>query len=234
MNIVKLSTVALEKGTIVATALRLLDELGLDGLTLRRLAGELGVQAPALYWHFKNKQQLLDAMAAAMMAAHMSRPELKEPDGWREWIAGYAHSERAMLNSHRDGAKLVAGTRPSPELFARVERAVAGLESAGFAVGDAVRGLFAVSGYVAGFVLEEQADRMRSDVGHARPDMEAFQAAYPRLMAGLAEVGDPQGDRSFEGGLQLVLDGMERRLGAQSTAAAGADQVSQAEGETAR
>lgn len=234
MNVVKLSTVALEKGTIVATALRLLDEVGLDGLTLRRLAGELGVQAPALYWHFKNKQELLDAMAAAMMSAHTSRPTLTEPGKWREWIAGYAHADRALLNSYRDGAKLVAGTRPSSDLFAVVERAMAGLEAAGFSAGDAARGLFTVSGYVAGFVLEEQADRTRTDGEDGMPDMEEFRAAYPRLMAGLAEVGDPQGDLSFEGGLQLILDGMGLRLKAQDTLAAGADQVSQAEGETAR
>ncbi|MGW2223750.1 TetR family transcriptional regulator, partial [Nonomuraea sp. NPDC001684] len=113
---------ALEKGTIVAAALRLLQETGLDGLTLRRLAGELGVQAPALYWHFTNKQELLDAMAEAMTAAHMTRPALTEPAAWREWMRDHAHRDRAMLNSYRDGARLVAGTRPSPVLFEVVER----------------------------------------------------------------------------------------------------------------
>ncbi|NUP01709.1 MAG: TetR family transcriptional regulator [Nonomuraea sp.] len=226
---------ALEKGTIVGAALRLLQEAGFDGLTLRRLAGELGVQAPALYWHFKNKQQLLDAMAEALTAAHMARPALTDPAGWRAWMRDHAHRDRAMLNSYRDGARLVAGTRPSPLLFEVVERSVVALESAGFTVGDAVRGLFAVSSYVAGFVLEEQADRTRGDLGAGMPDMAAFQEAHPRLMAGLKEVGDPQGERSFEGGLQVILDGMEHRLrSGQETLAAGADQVSQAAGETER
>ncbi|AQZ60266.1 hypothetical protein BKM31_00920 [[Actinomadura] parvosata subsp. kistnae] len=201
----------MEKGIIVATALRLLDESGLEGLTLRRLAAELGVQAPALYWHFKSKQLLLDAMAAAMMAEHLTRPDLEDPAKWREWLTAYAHSDRAMLNSRRDGARLAAGTRPSPELFALVERSVAALERAGFGVGDALRGLFAVSGYVAGFVLEEQADRDRGAEGEG-PDLDAFRAEHPRLAAGLMEIGDPQGDAAFEGGLQLILDGLERRL----------------------
>ncbi|MGR6916275.1 TetR/AcrR family transcriptional regulator C-terminal domain-containing protein [[Actinomadura] parvosata] len=202
---------ALEKGIIVATALRLLDESGLEGLTLRRLAAELGVQAPALYWHFKSKQLLLDAMAAAMMADYLTRPDLEDPAKWREWLTAYAHSDRAMLNSRRDGARLAAGTRPSPELFALVERSVVALERAGFGVGDALRGLFAVSGYVAGFVLEEQADRDRAGEGEG-PDLDAFRAEHPRLAAGLMETGDPQGDEAFEGGLQLILDGLERRL----------------------
>ena len=46
---------ALTREKVVRTALRLLDKVGLDGLTLRKLAAELRVQAPALYWHFKNK-----------------------------------------------------------------------------------------------------------------------------------------------------------------------------------
>src|ERR1700688_4158094 len=58
-------TVALKRQGVVRTALRILDEVGLDGLTVRKLASELGVQAPALYWHFKNKQALLDEMATA-------------------------------------------------------------------------------------------------------------------------------------------------------------------------
>ncbi|MFI6786992.1 TetR/AcrR family transcriptional regulator C-terminal domain-containing protein [Nonomuraea sp. NPDC050383] len=202
---------ALEKNTIVATALRLLDEGGLDKLTLRRLAGELGVQAPALYWHFRNKQELLDAMAAQMVSEQPARPVFTDPARWREWVADRARGDRAMLNSRRDGARLAAGTRPSSELFALVERAVAALESAGFTAEDAMLGLSSVSGYVAGFVLEEQADRARDD-SEGPPDEEEFARTYPRLMAALERIGDPQGDRAFEGGLALILDGLERRL----------------------
>lgn len=56
----------IDRRQVVDTALRLLNEVGLDGLTLRRIAKELNVQAPALYWHFKNKQELLDEMATEM------------------------------------------------------------------------------------------------------------------------------------------------------------------------
>ncbi|MEW9549433.1 TetR/AcrR family transcriptional regulator C-terminal domain-containing protein [Nonomuraea sp. NPDC050783] len=225
---------ALARETIVAAALRLLDEAGLDGVTLRKLAAELGVRAPALYWHFASKQELLDAMAAAMTARHLSRPELAEPGEWRAWLAGHARADRAMLNAYRDGARLVAGTRPSPEVLAAVERTVATLERVGFTVGDAFRGLSVLGGYVAGFVLEEQADRARRGGDEALPDMEAFAAAHPRVMAALRQSGDPQGEQAFEDGLQLVLDGLELRLRSYATREAGARQVSQAEGETAR
>ncbi|MER6948051.1 TetR/AcrR family transcriptional regulator C-terminal domain-containing protein [Nonomuraea sp. NPDC000554] len=207
---------ALERGTIVAAALRLLDEVGLDGLTLRRLATDLGVQAPALYWHFKNKQELLDAMAAAMSSAHPRRRPLDDPARWREWIADYARGERAMLNSHRDGARLAAGTKPTDEMFGLVELAVEALERAGFAAADAFSGLFAVTNFVAGFTLEEQAERTRPDTDD-HPDLVAFQARYPRMMAWLIETGDPQGDDSFEASLALILDGMSQRLAGAGT-----------------
>src|ERR1051326_1046185 len=105
---------ALDRAQVVKTAIDLLDEVGLDGLTLRRLAKQLGVQAPALYWHFKNKQELLDQMAETI--AHDEAPlRPVTPDiPWDEWIAQRARDMRASLVRHRDGAMLAASTRPRP------------------------------------------------------------------------------------------------------------------------
>jgi AcrR family transcriptional regulator len=69
---------ALDRATVVRAALRLLDEVGLHGLSLRKVASELGVQAPALYWHFKNKQELLDEMATTAFADNIDM-ELPSP-----------------------------------------------------------------------------------------------------------------------------------------------------------
>ena len=49
----------LSRETVIRAALDLLNEVGVDGLSTRRLAERLGVQQPALYWHFKNKRELL-------------------------------------------------------------------------------------------------------------------------------------------------------------------------------
>ncbi len=56
----------LDKGTVIAAALELLNEVGMDNLTTRKLAERLKVQQPALYWHFQNKRALLDALAEAI------------------------------------------------------------------------------------------------------------------------------------------------------------------------
>ncbi|HEY9291632.1 MAG TPA: TetR family transcriptional regulator, partial [Microlunatus sp.] len=57
----------LDRQVVIRTALELLDSEGLDGLTLRKIAAALDVKAPALYWHFQSKQQLLDEMATSML-----------------------------------------------------------------------------------------------------------------------------------------------------------------------
>ena len=69
---------------VVRAALELLNEAGLDGLTTRRLAEVLGVQGPALYWHFKNKQELIDEMSRALISESFG-PQ-KPGQAWDEWL----------------------------------------------------------------------------------------------------------------------------------------------------
>ena len=80
----------LNRGVIARAGLRLLDSTGIEGITMRALAAELGVQAPTLYWHIKSKQDLFRAMAAAMSedaAALMTAADRRAP--WRECIGGW-------------------------------------------------------------------------------------------------------------------------------------------------
>ena len=70
---------------IVDTALTLLDEQGIEGVTARALAQRLGVQAPALYWHVASKSEIIDEMGTAVsrrVVAAMAAAEV--PDGWRD------------------------------------------------------------------------------------------------------------------------------------------------------
>lgn len=83
----------------------ILDTYGLQDLTMRRLASQLGVKAGALYWHFANKQELLDALAAEVMA---DLPGLMGPD-WQQSVRSWAIRLHTRLRSHRSGADLVGG-----------------------------------------------------------------------------------------------------------------------------
>ncbi len=60
----------LDKSKVINSALELLNEVGIEGLTTRKLAQKLGVEQPTLYWHVKNKRALLDALAIEMLDRH--------------------------------------------------------------------------------------------------------------------------------------------------------------------
>jgi AcrR family transcriptional regulator len=207
---------ALDRAQVVTAAIDLLDEVGLDGLTLRRLAHELGVQAPALYWHFKNKQELLDQMVVTISATEAPVQMPGEGQSWDEWLAQRARDIRRSLNRHRDGAILAASTHPQPSQWQDIESQISVLVDAGMRPADAMRALLTVRNYVVGFTLEEQAHRLRGsptndlDPGEFEKALRAF-ADYPRLSEALRDVGDPQSDSAFESGLQVVLDGLRAR-----------------------
>jgi TetR/AcrR family transcriptional regulator, tetracycline repressor protein len=149
----------LTKAAIVQAALDLLDEAGMDGLTVRALASRLGVQAPALYWHVRNKQALLDEMATwiwRQVGDVMSALPADLP--WHEVMATYAVTVRRELLGHRDGAKAFSGTTlTDPAVIRRQEVTFENLIRQGFTLPDAVRGLLLLHNFTIGFCIEEQA-----------------------------------------------------------------------------
>ncbi len=101
------SMTKLQPNTVIRAALDLLNEVGVDGLTTRKLAERLGVQQPALYWHFRNKRALLDALAEAMLAENHTHSVPRADDDWRSFLIGNARSFRQALLAYRDGARIM-------------------------------------------------------------------------------------------------------------------------------
>lgn len=202
----------MDRRTIVEAALSLLDEVGLDRLTVRRLAERLEVKSPALYWHFRNKQELLDQLAEHLRAPHS--PPARDED-WRTWIARRAREQRALLLEHRDAARVVAGSRTGPAALATVDADLAVLVGFGFTPVRAMRAGTLLDHYVIGSVLQRQADRRRHDDEGGTPpehmaeeERAALTAGTPTLAAALREGGDPDGDDAFEEGLGMITAGI--------------------------
>ena len=211
----------LDREQVIKAAIDLLGEVGLDGLSLRRLATKLGVQAPALYWHFKNKQELLDQMAETILAPNLTAEPPARAEDWAEWVADRARELRDSLNRHRDGAMLAASTRPKEVQLETIERYLQVLSAVGLSAVDSMAAMIAVANYVSGFTLDEQADRMRGgedDGPHDRDALLRFLAQYPLMAASVREIGDPQSDDNFERGLQVVIDGIRSRVERASSA----------------
>jgi TetR/AcrR family tetracycline transcriptional repressor len=183
----------LDRATTVQKALQLLNETGLEGLTTRRLADALGVQGPALYWHFKNKQELIDEMALAMLA-EASEPAPQTAD-WAEWLLARARRLRAVMLSYRDGARLFAGYRPAgPHGRVDPDAFLEPLTKAGFSRTEAFSVAIIVFRFTFGWTDDEQnaAERAPGPPPDHIPDPEQlFEFGLATIIAGVrARFGD--------------------------------------------
>jgi TetR/AcrR family transcriptional regulator, tetracycline repressor protein len=206
----------LTKAAIVRAALDLLDEVGMDGLTVRALAARLGVQAPALYWHVRSKQALLDEMATRIWR-DVGDVVAALPDDlpWREVMATYAAAVRDELLGHRDGAKAFSGTTlTDPDLIRRQERTFENLTRQGFTLADAARGLLLVHHFTVGYCIEEQTARQAAAAGDdryslaRRAEIIGPGAAPLAVEAGQVIFGDPAA--RFAELIGLLLDTIAR------------------------
>ncbi|MFB7713307.1 TetR/AcrR family transcriptional regulator C-terminal domain-containing protein [Streptomyces sp. NPDC056105] len=206
----------LDKAQVVDTALRLLDDVGLDGLTLRAIAKELNVQAPALYWHFKNKQELLDEMATEMYRRMTAADPLAPDATWRERLLTSNRGLRTALLSHRDGAKVFSGSRFTGTLHAvEMERTLRLFTDSGFTLTQAVRATTTAYMYTLGFVTEEQGVQPlpgERREGYDIDERARRMADFPLSAAAGAEIFENY-EQHFEDGLALVIAGIETRYG---------------------
>ncbi|MEG9434191.1 TetR/AcrR family transcriptional regulator C-terminal domain-containing protein [Terriglobus sp. ADX1] len=202
--------------SVVRGGLRMLNEVGLEQLTLRLLGRELGVQATAIYWHFANKQALLDAMATLLLAE--GAPHLlpqKQSAEWDVWITAFGHGLRRALLAYRDGARMVAGTRLTDKEYMRtVERIGQRLVESGFTTRQAVVLLGTVYSYTLSFVQEEQV--VYPSPGERSPQYDLQQRSewlsreeFPLLRQAGPILLD-RFDRRYKEGLELILRGAER------------------------
>ncbi|MFB9948120.1 TetR/AcrR family transcriptional regulator C-terminal domain-containing protein [Rhizobium puerariae] len=202
----------LDRQRIVDAALDLLDRTGIEGLTMRKLADALDVQAPALYWHFPGKQALLDEMAEALVAGIPER--IVVSDDCREVMVEIATEIRLALLSRRDGARVFAGTFVArPNVLQVAEIALAALSRAGFDTRIATCAIASLFYFVLGFVIEEQAlvEQSRS-TGGTHPLAEKFKAFspedYPHLAAALPDLLESDQNARFVFGVGLILRGL--------------------------
>jgi TetR/AcrR family tetracycline transcriptional repressor len=208
---------AIERDKILDAALNLLNDVGLDQLTTRRLAERLGVQQPALYWHFRNKSALLDALNEEMLARFHGR-RLPEPgEDWEAFTLANARGFRKALLSVRNGARINAGTRPTAQQFGDAERQLELYVAAGFTPQESLNIAISITRYVVGYVLEEQDERDRvEEEPEWMGDPMAEIAKFPILSVALEPLvkgGTINTESAFEGGLQYMVAGIRASLG---------------------
>ncbi|QPC93600.1 TetR/AcrR family transcriptional regulator C-terminal domain-containing protein [Mesorhizobium sp. INR15] len=200
----------LDKTLIVTEALALLNQVGIDALSTRLLAERLKVQQPALYWHFKNKRALLDAMNDEMLRRGHRHRAPQAGESWQDFVRNNARSFRGALVAWRDGARVHAGTEANPDSLERFEAMLRFLVGHGMLAQNAMQLLLAVGRYTVGCVLEEQADAPEGPGRGA--ELDAAAQAYPLLSAAILAYRAGGHEAQFESGLALLVAGAEARL----------------------
>jgi TetR/AcrR family transcriptional regulator, tetracycline repressor protein len=179
------------RSDVVDRAIAVLDEYGLESLTMRRLASELGVQPSALYHHVPNKQSLLAAVADEILARGR-RP--RRATAWEQRVVEVCGELRDAMLAYRDGAEVVVTAHtfglgagePAEEVRAALRDGGLGDELVGVGTRALLHLVF----------------------GHTAEEQTALQAAS----AGAIDRA-PGGPADFERSLQLVLDGLRSRGG---------------------
>lgn len=210
---------ALDRKDIIAAAIDLLDEVGIDKLSTRALATRLGVAQPALYWHFSNKGDLLDALNDEMIRRHHDRKVPRAGERWDDFLVAHARSMRKALLAVRDGARISAGTHPTAAQFADAEQHLRLMVEAGFPAETALHVSIGVARYVVGFVLEEQSERERSAGETPDEDFAEEMDRFPLLseaVQSLLSEGTINTEKAFETGLAMFVDGARSHLAALS------------------
>lgn len=205
----------IEKSQIVQKALDILNRDGLDGVTLRRLAGELEIKAASIYWHIPNKSELLDEMANAILEKQFNAFDFENDQrDWEEWLSMLAHELRAAMLAYQDGARVVAGTHPDlgQVLLKLWDLTVRVLHNAGFRYDMAATITVMVTNFTFGSVIEEQSSQLPESGPKMRRDK-----LPEALRASLDEWQDENADQRFDTAVRLLIQGVRAELNAQNS-----------------
>ncbi|CAM4430954.1 TetR/AcrR family transcriptional regulator [Deinococcus marmoris] len=209
----------LSREEVLRVAAMLADEGGISGLTMRKLAEKLGIQAMSLYHHVAHKDELLDAMVDAVFSKIGIVPDDVH---WKTAMRQRAVATRQVLLQHAWALGLMESrANPGPATLKRHDAVIGCLRHAGFPVALAAHAFSLLDSYIYGFVLQElnlpfqNPEELETVSETIFQDMPAD--AYPHLMELVTEhvlkPGYAYADE-FMFGLDLILGGLEQAIGA--------------------
>jgi AcrR family transcriptional regulator len=206
--------VPLSRERVLEAAIKLADQGGLGSLSMRKLGQEFGVEAMALYYHFANKDEVIDGIVDIVFS------EIELPtDGvdWKTAMRQRAISMRDVLLRHRWAIDLMESRRGAGPANLRHHDAVIGnLRAEGFDSTMVARAYLLLDAYIYGFALTKinlPFDASEEVAEVAQGMLQRFPVnEYPNLVAYIAEHLKPGYDYGddFEYGLDLILDGLEK------------------------
>jgi len=183
---------------VAHAALKLLADVGLDGLTTRRLAGELGIEGAALYYHFENKAELLGHMATAILRESLEQTPNR--DDWKQWLLDHAIATRQTMLRYRDSARIIGTSAPTDAMKQEIMPAVAQpLIDAGFSSTDAYEMVSLIIAFTLGFVINEQNDVIRNYMTTVIDVDRCYLHGVTAIIRGVEEQYQPQKPKTQRG-----------------------------------
>jgi AcrR family transcriptional regulator len=206
----------LTRKRVVAEALAVIAEDGVQALTMRSLAARLGVVPGAVYRHVANKQQLLDLLLDGVLAE--IDVDLDSSMGWTEQLKGLAHRLRRVLEAHPGVAGILKTRDPlGPHSLALAEAFLEPLLATGFGDREAGLAFFLLVDYTIGFAVggtptSVNEQRVRDPAVRTQLH-QFFRSLPPDRFPALVTVGEhvwvDNRDQRFTAGLDVLIAGLE-------------------------
>jgi AcrR family transcriptional regulator len=204
----------LSRAAVVAAGLDVLRAKGIDGVTMRAVAGELDTGAASLYVYFPNRRALLEGMFEAVVAKIDIGPE-PDPQRWREQLVALLNRIVERMDEHPGIARVPLANPPTGPAAVRVADRVVALLAAG-GIDDRSAAWFIdvvflfvnATAYETSIYVEENSDeekveeRLREEFGRLPPEL------APNLVRLLPIVTKGSGEERFNFGLQLLINGL--------------------------
>jgi AcrR family transcriptional regulator len=197
---------------VLRAAIELADRHGIESLSMRKLARELGVEAMTLYYYVANKSDLIDGMTD-LVAAEIALPS--EETGWHEATRARAASAHEILARHSWAAPLWMRVTIGPARMHYMDSALGVYRRAGLSPEATELAFHAVENHILGYTMQEMNFPLKADdlAAVARAFLQELPAdEYPYLAEHIQQhlTHEGIGGGDFEFGLELLLDGIER------------------------
>jgi AcrR family transcriptional regulator len=209
--------VQLTRERVVAGGIELADRDGIESISMRRLAQELGVEAMSLYTHVRNKDDLLDGMVDAVIG---KIPTNADGADWKKSLRQMALAARGIVLTHPWAPHLIESrATPGPATLRYINAVLGVLREGGFTIAQTHHALHILGSRALGFTQDlfddsgdlepETAASLASELGATLPYVAEMALAVTHGGA----LGRCDDDVEFEFALDLILDGLDRLQG---------------------
>lgn len=204
----------LTRDRIIGAGLALIDEAGVDALSMRRLGERLGVDPMAIYYYVPTKAALYDGIVEQVWMG-VALPDRTADESWVSILYALGMAFRRRLLAHPRAVVLV-GTRPtvSPTMLRVIDASLGRLKEAGLRGPDAMQLIDCISAFTIGKVLAEIGEPLGGPASAVEEAMAGVSmATHPHLVGSMADGYGFRPDEEFERGLWALLAGWDSPKG---------------------